>query len=415
MARLLLGSAPMRPWLLLLPLVTSGCLYLDSLDQPPTVSLPSDSVTTANKGGRLTVAPVYGDPDDDVSSLRLALTVTDGQTPPQPLDPSCDYTVDAGVRAFTVTFYRVGIFKVTVTVSDRDHASNEASEMVTITDALPVFTAGATIKQTSDRDFCGLDTAGDVLTLQLAPPSRADAAVSDADALEVKPGCTPHDVLGYTWRISDAPSGTMPVLTPYDGSSCAAPTATSGPTLAVDDPKTQVCLWTDPTSTAATSMYSVVLDVTDDASDPSHTVTSPVGNIPVGADQPPCISGTEPIAGSWVVDRSELQEFTVDHVDDDRDSLGAPMSMLTFAWSVWREDDPVWREVPDWTIPNYQLDVSSFGVGEKVRVRAEAVDRSGARVPPSSCPVDADDCVVSSCASAPNVCHKWKTWDLELR
>lgn len=403
----------MRPWLLLLPLVTSGCLYLDSIDQPPAVSLPSDSLTTANKGGRLTVAPVYSDPDDDAAKLTVSVTVADAQSA-APLDPQCDYSIDPVGRAFAVTFYRVGIFQVTVTVSDPDHASNEASEMVTVTDALPAFTAGATIKQTSLRDLCGLNTAGDVLTLELAAPLANEPAVADADADAVKPGCTPRDVLAYTWRVSDAPGAAMPVLTRYDGSSCAPPTADSGPTLAVADPKEQVCLWTDPASADATTMYSVVLDVTDDASDPGHTVTSPAGNIPVGADQPPCISGTEPIAGSWVVDRTELQEFIVDHVDDDRDPL-VPMSLLTFAWSVWREDDPVWRDVPDWTLSNYQLDVSSFGVGEKVRVRVEAVDRTGARVPASSCPVDADDCVVASCASAPNVCHKWKTWDLELR
>jgi hypothetical protein len=75
----------------------------------------------------------------------------------------------------------------------------------------------------------------------------------------------------------------------------------------------------------------------------------------------------------------------------------------------------VWRQVPSWPMSDYRLDVSSFGVGEKLRVRAEALDRTGARAPASVCAVDADDCAVASCASAPEACHKWKTWDLELR
>ena len=142
-------------------------------------------------------------------------------------------------------------------------------------------------------------------------------------------------------------------------------------------------------------------------------MTSPVGDVPVGADEPPCITGTNPVAGSYVVDRTELQEFDVDGVVDDRDVFGT--DGIGFQWSVWREADPTWRPVPSWTLSTYQLDVSSFGVGEKVRVRAEALDRTGALVPPTTCPPDADDCVVASCASAPNACHKWKTWDLELR
>ena len=279
--------------------------------------------------------------------------------------------------------------------------------MLTITDAPPIFSSGAAIQKTSTPNACDLNTAGDVITLVL------DGTVDDADAAVHKGGCAPVDHLTYTWRISDSPSGTKPVLTPFTNNACVTPTAASGPTLSVSNPKAQVCLWTDPMIAGSLAMYSVVLDVSDDAGDATRTVTSAAANVPVSADQPPCIEGTDPVAGSYVVDRNELQEFKVDGVEDDRDVFDT--SGISFAWSVWREADPVWRAVPTWTLSTYQLDVSSFGVGEKVRVRAEVLDRTGALVPASSCPVDADDCVVQSCASQPNVCHKWKTWDLELR
>ena len=71
--------------------------------------------------------------------------------------------------------------------------------------------------------------------------------------------------------------------------------------------------------------------------------------------------------------------------------------------------------MPSWNLSTYQLDVSSFGVGEKVRVRVEALDRTMTAVAPAVCAVDADDCTLASCASMPDACHKWKTWDLELR
>ena len=178
--------------------------------------------------------------------------------------------------------------------------------------------------------------------------------------------------------------------------------------MEASDALMQVCLWTDPVLGAATAMYDVAVEVDDGTT----LAAGPVANVPVGLDQPPCITGTNPVAGSYVVDRTQLQLFDVDGVADDRDLFGVGISFL---WSVWRGSDPVWRTVPSWTLSTYQLDVSPFGVGENVRVRVEAIDRTGSLASPAICPIDAADCVVSSCASSPNLCHKWKTWDLELR
>jgi hypothetical protein len=392
----------MRPWALL-PLLASGCLYLDGINQPPTVSL-DDAITSTYQGAMLTVDPLFDDPEDGKDGVRLELTIQSGDD--QPLG-ACDSTIASYGQHFEVAFYRPGIFRVVVVARDSGNATAMASEMVTITNAPPVF-MNATIKQTSTRDACDVNAAGDPVTLAL------DGSVSDADigAHSTGIGCSNNDHRVYTWRINDAPGG-MPVLTPFNGTSCTPPTAASGPTLAVNDTKTQVCLWTDPMVSGSAAMYTVVLDVTDDPNDKNRTVESPPGNVVVSPDQPPCITGSDPVAGSYVVDRTELQEFKIDGVIDDRDTFGG--AGITFLWSVWREADQVWREVPDYPLSTYQLDVSAYGVGEKVRVRAEALDRSLTPVSSMICPVDQDDCVVPSCASVPNVCHKWKTWDLELR
>src|SRR5439155_20027236 len=163
---------------------------------------------------------------------------------------------------------------------------------------------------------------------------------TDLDVAAVKDSCMPTEALSYTWRITGMPStrAVLTLLQPDD--KCAPPTATSTTSLVVADAKRQVCLWTDETVTAATQMYSMVLD----ASDGTTTVPSAAVNIPVAPDAPPCITGTQLPTGSYVVDRTELQTFQVTGVADDRDSFGS--ALLTFRWSVWRETDPVWRVVP---------------------------------------------------------------------
>jgi hypothetical protein len=384
----------------------SGCLYLDTINHAPSISL--DAPLTTYKGQSIEVRSSVGDPDGNPGSVsvELQVTATDGQ-----MLADCDYEATKYGLNFEVTFYRTGSFGVQVIATD-NHGSKTPSpiEMVTVLDELPVIPALTTVQQTStaSQNLCGFNTAGDAITIGLVGSPPTDG---DADAHGV--GCSPTDRIVYTWRVAGQPVGTKPVLTLYDKKNgCAASSPVSRPTLMVTDPTTQICLWTDPMIVGSTEMYSVVFDVTDDPNDPTHTVSSVAGNFSVSADQPPCITGSNPVAGSYVVDRTQLQEFAIDGTADDRDPLGSPT--LTFAWSVWRDADPNWRAVPSWTMSTYQLDVSSFDVGEHVRVRAEAVDRTGALVPPSSCPIDADDCTVMSCAS-PNVCHKWKTWDLELR
>lgn len=386
----------------LLPLVaSSGCLFLDPLNHAPTVTI-RDGVTTTNKGATLSIQADAADAEDGVRGVTLTYAVSDAADG-QPLVPPCDFDGSAFGALYQVTFYRTGIFDIKVVATDSDGASSEAHVMVTITDAKPYFSDKASIVQTSTRDACGLNAAGAQLTLQL----DGDAIDPDAGA-RGSGSCPDGETLSYRWRVTDWPAGDAPLLTLFDGVNCAPATAASGTALDVPSAKSQVCLWTDPQLVAATGMYSVVLDVSDGTS----VVTSPVGDVPVGPDQPPCITGTEPIAGSYVVDRTALQHFFVDGVADDLDRFGG--DGIHYAWSVYRAADQSWREVPSWDLSTYDLDVSSFGVGERLRVRVEVFDRTRAPAP-ASCLVAAADCQVASCAAAPNVCNKWKTWDLELR
>jgi len=129
-----------------------------------------------------------------------------------------------------------------------------------------------------------------------------------------------------------------------------------------------VCVYPDVGGVTTQFPYDVAMFVSDGNTEVvTHTFTAGVR-----ADLPPCLSGGAPVAGAYVVDRSEVQRFAVTGVVDDLDAFGT--ALLTYEWSIWRELDPVWRTVPNWSLGNYELDTSSFGVGEKVRVRVQPVD-----------------------------------------
>ncbi len=395
------------PRLALVPLLgAAGCLYLGSVNQPPVVQLDAPSATSTIKGASIFVSGRASDDQDAPASLDIKFAVASADATPL---AACDFTLTQGPHAKSaeVRFFRTGTFAVTAATVDHLGArSNTATVMLTIVDAPPAFSTSAMLIATAPRNHCDVYTAGQTV------PLRLEGSVSDADASATNPNgqCAPPEALQYTWRVVGMPSGARPVLTTWDSNNgCATPTAASGMTLTLTDAAAQVCLWTDTVAPASTSMYGIVLD----ASDGNSTVTSTTADLPVLPDQPPCITGTQDPAGSYVVDRTQLQQFDVTGVVDDLDPLGAQTSQLAFRWSVWRDSDPTWRVVPDWPSPTYQLDTSSFGIGEHVRVRVEAIDRGGSRS--GACDPSLDDCAVTSCAAVSGACDVWKTWDLELR
>jgi hypothetical protein len=390
----------MKGWALLPLLAASGCLYLDRLNHAPTISI-ADGITSTNRGGMLTVHPIVNDVEDGPKGVTVTYQMTvAGST--DPLDPQCDYDATLFGNDLSVRFFRAGIYEVKAIAADGQHAQAEASVMVTITDAPPVFSSNAAIQQTATRDACNYYPAGNPVTLTL------DGSVTDGDMTPAT--CPGGETLTYTWTIKDWPAGSaMPTLGLFDGTNCPPAGAGSGKQVTVTSPTAQICLRTDPNVTGPTALYTVVLDVADGANKPIELMSS----VAVYPNEPPCITGTNPVAGSYVVDRSQLQLFDVDGAVDDRDHFSD--GTIGFVWSVRRDSDATWTEVPNWRLSTYQLDPSSFGVGETVHVRVEAVDQSNLPAPGTSCPSSTADCTVKSCITAPLTCHKWKTWDLELR
>lgn len=385
-------------------LVATGCLYTGTINKPPVVVSATLSETSTFKGSSVTVTASATDDEDAAATLSYEFTVeaTDGGAAAR----DCDYAIEAiqpGGNSATVTFYRTGIFSISVVATDHLKSPSAALKSnITILDGAPGFTAGAKLIPTSASNLCALYTAGEAI------PLRLDGDVVDLDQGARAPACDTTETMTYTWRITRQPSGAPPAqLTLFADGGCTAPTAGSGVTLPVPSTATQVCLWTAAGATSTTSMYSVAMD----ASDGTTRVTSATADVPVAADAPPCITGTDLVEGSYVLDRTQRQSFQVLGVADDRDPF--PSDKLTFAWSLWRESDPTWRAVPSHPQPSYDLDGSLFGVGEHAKLRVEAIDRTGGR---AACDINKDDvCLVTSCASAGQACHKWKTWFLELR
>ncbi len=403
---------------LLVALLLPGCLYLGEVNQAPSASLTvGDGPTTLVKGVALPLEATLYDPEDGYTLVpRWSIHLTDNS------DQPCDYTLsftDYTQKDATITFFRTGMWVISVDTVDKLNApSNTSTVMVTVLDAPPVFanTMDLSAQSASDSE-CGTYVAGQPLALFL------NGDVSDADAvLHPAPGCstTQYDeTMTYRWQLEGLPADSNAVLGPKPskdssllGDGDCPPSPTPGLTKiylpgASNAPKA-ACLYTDVGGgVAVPDTYQIALYVSDGTTEIRSNLFSALVRI----DLPPCMTGVTPAAGSYVVDRSEPQDFMVTGVVDDLDPFGSPT--LSFVWSVWREQDPTWRQVPDWSLPSYELDASSFGVGEKVRVRVEPADRMGLR---AVCDDSADACVIDSCLVPPGQsCQAWMTWDLELR
>jgi hypothetical protein len=401
--------------------VASGCLYIGEVNHAPTATLAvEDAPAPLHKGTEVRLrATIHDQEDGDRLPPMWSVEAADGSA----VDPRCDYrlaTLDTpdGPRA-SVTFYRPGAWVVAFDTKDRLGApSNTSRVMLTVVDAPPRFTrATAQLVPEVARDpQCSTYVAGQPLPLRLSGDPEGEP-VTDEDAQpDVPSSCThPEDyveTLRYTWRIVGLPASSHAVIGPRpdQGLSPCPSTPPAGlgsewtPT-AKDDPA-HACLYPDVGGANYPDMYQVGVFVSDGTTE----VRTDLFAAAVRADLPPCLAGVAPPAGSLVVDRDEVQRFLVTGVIDDLDPFSSPG--LTFAWSIWRERDPVWRAVPSWTLPSYTLDPAGFGVGERVRVRVEPLDRTAQK---AACDPDDDVCGTTSCLVSGNVCQEWVTWDLELR
>jgi hypothetical protein len=305
------------------------------------------------------------------------------------------------------------MWTVEVTTVDRYKAeASPSTVMVEVIDAPPTFSRSFDqLRPTVAREpACNTYVAGQPLPLVL------DGTIEDPDADPQLPEyCSQPDkydeTLRYRWKITGLPADSRAaVLAEKRGDSpCPSTPPASASTEWIVGPSskgTAVCFWPDVGGTTLPKMYQVVLYVSDGNSE----IASTPFTAPVRDDLPPCVTGAAPAPARYVVDRAEPQYLQVTGVADELDPFTS--QGLAYAWSLWRENDPVWRAIPNWSLSSYTLDGSDFGVGELVRVRVEAVDRTGRR---AACDPEDALCTVETCLLPNQMCNRWVTWDLELR
>jgi hypothetical protein len=394
----------------------TGCLYIGEVNRAPTASLTVESVSnTLIKGAQIQLTATLSDPEDG-SNLEPVWAVESLDFPNA--DGTCDYHINnsndsQGHPSAVVSFFRTGNWQVTVFTKDRYGArSNTSSVMIQVTDAPPVLTTmDLSIKNTPFAE-CQSYVVTKPLALYL------DGEVQDPDAnLQPGVGCGSQytETLTYRWVIEGMPATSHAVIGPKPGVKGDLDCPSTPPaglsntwTATPHDYPTAACVYTDVGGDqSAPDLYQVRLHVSDGTTE----IQSNLFDAPVQNDLPPCLTAAAPQPGAYVVDRNEVQRFDVTGAIDDLDAFG---DTLQFQWSIWREQDPTWRTVPQWSLPSYSLDASGFGVGEKIKVRVQGIDRGGVR---GGCSNPDDDlCTPSSCLTGTSqLCNAWMTWDLELR
>jgi hypothetical protein len=411
----------------ILALALSGCLYVGDVNRAPSASLTvMDPPETLIKGARLRLVATVGDPEDGSDLPPIWSVELLDENPDFDPDPNCDYrltplqALTAGKPEAEVVFNRTGNWLVSVHTLDQYNAkSNTSTVMVQVVDSPPTLDPGQLDLAAGDAKHaqCGTYTANQPLTLFY------DAEVVDLDArLDAASfSCNQKDydeVLVYRWEILAMPATSHAVLgaKPSKDSQLLgdAPCPSARPAglsrtfiPGEKDYPRAVCLYPDEGGTLTSFDYQVAMFVSDGKTE----VRTNVFVAPVRADVQPCVTGTAPAPGAYVVDRNEVQRFSVTGVTDDLDGFGT--ANLTYQWSIWRELDPVWRTVPAWTLSTYELDTATFAVGENLRVRVQPIDRLGKR---DGCDLEDGACAIDSCLlGAGQTCQAWMTWDLELR
>jgi hypothetical protein len=398
-ARRLLHASPMRLALLFACAVTSGCLlYTGDLNHAPTLTAAPSTQDTFT-GTVITFAITLGDVDDGQTPTLITPQVltTDGSQL-----GACDYLpVFTGDTEYSVQFFRPGSYEVTLQARDELDATSTAQNFI-----IHVTTGPLTLPSTdaigpaAGEGMCGAFTAGQGVPLTFT------GTVADPNAPPTDATCSTAAPYSYVWTVTPVPGSTNPFLTAYTDH-CEAPSSTSSASLATAaciSGQPCVCVWPDYGMAQTPSNYDVELAV-DNGVQPAASIHY---SLPVVADQPPCITGADPGAGSYVVDPADPRTFAtlqITGVADDLDSLAT----MTFAWSMYRDSDPTWRTI-DVQADTYSPDYSIFAAGEHVRIRAEALDRTMMK---ATCDPSLDTCLVTSCVT--NMCQKWMTWDLELR
>lgn len=399
-----------------------GCLFIDEINRAPQVRLQVTYKPDRGlfRGYRQTSGPFQGilmnfveleatasDPDENDRRYGpdgfTYLWTIDGMEVAGPVDTFEPLTTKASrVR---VGFPEPGDHEVSVVARDSRGALSEPTfYLVTVFDAPPE----PRIEVGQNRTVCGDYLVGHGVDLL--------GSATDLDA-QADP------TLLYRWTVS-APGSAFPGSAGFVEGPCPSTQAPTGAST-LDLPKPNTTYQVPVCFVAETpGVYTIQLQVGPQDSTGAGTVRVAQQMLLFGGDRPACADGFEPpvVPGeTYVLGREAPARFSVTEVLDDNDPFPAT-TRTRFTWSLWRESDPVWRQVRDWSLPEYRLDPENFLVDELVRVRVRVQDSVTSR-PAPSCDTQEDVCPLvrdypnDICFPEPvrQSCQSWVTWNVRFR
>ena len=363
-----------------LGLLLTGCVYLDPINQRPSVTIDPQSSGLVHRGDLVTLMADYDDPENDGGSFAWSAFACADESDAHH-DVGCD----------TEPFY--------------------TGTLVTAALAVPVTLAGGTPAQAIRVVLEARDSRGALAQTRLVLP-----VIDALPTLELRKSArsytigTPIDLFAKYGDPDDGPAkvalawqvftpNTQPTFTftdlavPQDAADPAHVTA--GKTLVPQG----IGEWT--------------VQVT--ARDPLGEMTEQPIAITVAADQPPCLAEWQPIVppAGETLPVTEPTLFQVPLVDDDLDVYppvpGDPLlGTTTFAWSILPPGAAARQLLVGATGNSVDFDPSAFTPGQIVELRVEIFDRAHPTLP---C---ADDLAVCSVSAQPG-CIQRQTWRVEVR
>jgi hypothetical protein len=364
---------------LLVAVTAPACFYVDPVNERPSGTIERVDLNPPMRGGSTDVSAKWSDPDGDNVTFAwtaqacaadgvtcdnafltgtqdefpispIPTTLADGKTPVAKLSISVEITDVHGAEARPVPALLLDVTDAAPSV-DFQWAGHQWNNNYPVN--LPI----TVIAQKSDPD-----DSLDNVTLSWDPP--------------YSPNPTPH-----TLAWTDIPPDPMH---PHPGIETKKFTPDS------DGP------WT---------VHIKATDLSNQSSDRSH-------DIPIAADQPPCLGQTDPILTTDTIVVDQARRFSVYTVDDDIDPYPGPppsegMGTSTFAWSL-ASPASGGALVPLTTDESGVLiDPADYAPGDQLDLRVVVSDRVQRTL---GCDPSTPQCSIGG-----TTCLQRQTWHVEIR
>ena len=361
-------------------LLLTGCIYLDPINQRPSITIDPPPSGLAHRGDMVTFMAEYDDPDGGAGSFAWsAFGCADAD----------DARHDVGCEATPLSSKMEDTATVLVPMTLAGGGPTQALRVV--------------LEARDDRGAFAQTRL--VLPVIDAPPTLELSKSARSYTIG-----TPIDVFA---KYGDADDGPAKVALVWEVFTPNAQPAFTFTDLAVpQDPAD-----TDHVTAGKTLVPQGIGEwsVRVTASDPLGQMTVQPIAITVAADQPPCLAEWQPIVppAGETLPVTEPTLFQVPVVDDDLDVYppvpGDPvLGTTTFAWSIKPPGAPVHQVLVGATGNSLDFDPSAFTPGDIVELRVEIFDRAHLTLP---C---ADDLATCSVGAQPS-CLQRQTWRVEVR